>query len=63
MVTNGDAGLSVLQEEPQTELREGADRNGVHQRRTKLPCPVPDMADFSLWSILRKNIGTASGHV
>ena len=27
------------------------------KRRNKLPCPTPEMADFSLWSILRKNIG------
>ena len=27
-------------------------------RRTTLPCPVSELADFSLWSLLRKNIGT-----
>ena len=30
----------------------------LQKRRNKLPCPTPEMADFSLWSILRKNIGT-----
>ena len=29
----------------------------VRQRRTRLPCSMQDMADFSLWGILRKNIG------
>ena len=33
-----------------------SDQKGVSQRR-KLPAPIPDMADFSLWSLLRKNIG------
>ena len=27
------------------------------KRRTKLPYPVVDVGDFSLWSFLRKNIG------
>ena len=26
-------------------------------RRKNLPAPISDMADFSLWSLLRKNIG------
>ena len=46
-------------------LEDGGERGeggheGEHlaQRRSKLPCPTPEMADFSLWSILRKNIGT-----
>ena len=30
------------------------------KRRTKLPCPVVDIGDFSLWSFLRKNIGQNS---
>ena len=33
------------------------------QRRTSLPSPMVDVGDFSLWSILRKNIGESSDHV
>ena len=32
------------------------EQKGVVRRR-KLPAPIADTADFSLWSLLRKNIG------
>ena len=60
---NNETFLASLPEEPPNSERqrplEGGEKEGgaLPQRRNNLPCPVPDMADFSLWSILRKNIG------
>lgn len=57
-LTNGESSLTIVEEEEEEE--EGAHHSGPEtqcQRRNKLPSPVPDMADFSLWTILRKNIG------
>ena len=60
---NNETFLASLPEEPPNLERqrpsEGGEKEGgaLPQRRNNLPCPVPDMADFSLWSILRKNIG------
>ena len=55
-LTNGESSLTVVEEEE--ELHQLEQESSLCQRRNKLPSPVPDMADFSLWSILRKNIGT-----
>lgn len=44
----------TLSKAPSEDVREEVE---VHQRRTKLPCSMQDTGDFSLWSILRKNIG------
>ena len=44
----------TLSKAPSEDVKEEVE---VRQRRTKLPCQMQDMGDFSLWSILRKNIG------
>ena len=44
----------TLPKAPSEDVREEVE---VRQRRTKLSCPMQDMGDLSLWSILRKNIG------
>ena len=54
-VSLDNEGLVEIREEG--EGGEGGRGGQLAQRRTKLPCPTPEMADFSLWSILRKNIG------
>ena len=55
---DNEALVEIREEGEGGERGEGGRGGQLAQRRTKLPCPTPDMADFSLWTILRKNIGT-----
>ena len=54
---DSDSVVTVLEEGSPIRKAVGLDGLRVQQRRSKLPRTIPDIADISLWSILRRNIG------
>lgn len=56
-ITEEDEALNLSSHDPSPDPMPNDASTQVVKRRSKLPAPIPDMADFSLLSLLRKNIG------